>query len=460
MTSRTQAVVLKRPISFSLRTIILGGLLAIIFSTSVFAATAARDGFRDFSSADGRNIRGRILKYDAKRKKLFFERDTKKQMWITPVAFSEKDQTYIQEWIIADLFLSKSAFKISIEKRAGERKEIKGKGTFVKKEVSQIYYKIIINNITDISIRDIAFKYNCYIKREGYNGVSDSDYWIFDTIHNKNIASHEQSVSTTSPINLETVYHQKTEISHSIVSGTLTTDILVKKQEDRIGGIWFKIYDPKLDGVPVVRDICFPRDFSKKHEWSLRKSLAPPLILSPTKPKKTDSMVTRMLFRKIGKEAANKTNEKREEAIKMMISSYNADYDKEYYGSLSSWIGSLYYKNRNFKSALMWYEKSLQSGNKHIYIILIKLYASGSPEICDGSKAVEYALIAMKGHENDISTLEVLASAYARNGQFNMAIKTQKQAIAIWQKQIRYKQKPTLLRKRLELYQNGQPFSM
>jgi len=445
---------------------VLLGLVYFLFMGTVFAGEVSRDGYRDFSSTDGRNIRGRIIKYDAQRKKLFFERDNKKQMWIAPSAFCQEDWDYIKEWIAADQFLSGGLLSITIQKNAGSSKDKETKpdyGTI--KKLKPIYYELNLRNRTGATIEDVRIDYRCYVARKGSNEHPDSDYWVSGQIKVAGIKSGNISCCTKAIV-META-HKKTQervTSTSYDSSTGYYDsssgwvtVVTKMWEDKVKGIWFKVSGPKLDGEQVVRDVCFPRDFAQKHSWSDADNNAPVPSLNSKEARKKRSEYDRTFIGKL-REIEKANAEDKAKMIKELSLLYDAQHDKQGYYALR--IGGLYKKSRDFESALSWYEKSLQAGNPGVHRSLAELYSSGCPETFDGAKAVKHALIALEGHEKDYSLVEILARAYARDGQFKMAIRIQRQAIERWQKLTGYKGDYKTYKERLELYKNGKPYTM
>jgi tetratricopeptide (TPR) repeat protein len=111
------------------------------------------------------------------------------------------------------------------------------------------------------------------------------------------------------------------------------------------------------------------------------------------------------------------------------------------------------------QSAMKWHEKAAASGYYHALKALAFYYSCGKdPSYWDGEKAVAYAEKTLRNSEweeerimRDHEFLSILAASYARNGQFELAIKIQMKAInSVSDNEIRDN-----YRKRRELYKQG-----
>ncbi len=461
-----------------MKNIVLLGWVGVLFAGTLFAGEVSRDGFRDFSSADGRDIRGRIIKYDVQRKKLFFERDNKKQMWIAPAAFCQKDQDYIKEWIVADLFLSESKLKISIKKKsnsaaASERHtqtdlndlNARARGVLeILSELEYVDYELTMDNRTGAALERVRVEYRCLVERSGSKGHSDDAAWVSGKLEVGGSAGKGKNSYKTPSICLETTYEVQEE--HTATWNDRST-VRAKLWTDDVCGVWFKVYGPSLDGVQVVREICLPSDFPRRHSWSsaeegITNSASEPFSATPKNggEERLESSEYNHAFTKMMNGSRGSNRKTQAERLKERIVFYDAQHDDDFSGYYSSKIGMLYKQGGDFELALSWYEKSLQAGGEYAHRGLAVLYASGSPETYDGAKAVEHALIALEGHKKDYYVLEILACAYARDGQFKMAIRTQKEVIDRLQKSSGYKANCTEYKMRLELYKSGKPFTM
>ena len=115
--------------------------------------------YRDFMSADGKAIRAKILRYDAKARKVTLERDNRKMATIPLVALSSEDQAHVLQWEFNKVFMSESSFKIE-----AKRKEVKDKnasyGSYVQaRKVEDTAYEIRLQNRSTSKIDNLNIEY-------------------------------------------------------------------------------------------------------------------------------------------------------------------------------------------------------------------------------------------------------------------------------------------------------------
>lgn len=110
--------------------------------------------------------------------------------------------------------------------------------------------------------------------------------------------------------------------------------------------------------------------------------------------------------------------------------------------------------------AIKWYEKAA-SQNEVEAMNGLAWYLATHPDerIRDGSKAVKWALQAVKLQPKNLENIDTLAAAYARNGQFDLAVATQEKAIAQLGNPKEETGRKTLdsYKTRLDLYKAGKP---
>jgi TPR repeat protein len=83
--------------------------------------------------------------------------------------------------------------------------------------------------------------------------------------------------------------------------------------------------------------------------------------------------------------------------------------------------------------AVKLYRKSAEQGNVNAQNDLAWLYATSSdPDLRSGKEAVAYALKAVAADSDEDAYIDTLAAAYARDGQFDKAVKTQIRALELF----------------------------
>jgi TPR repeat protein len=101
-------------------------------------------------------------------------------------------------------------------------------------------------------------------------------------------------------------------------------------------------------------------------------------------------------------------------------------------------IGSIYLKTegcRDYEIAETWMARAAKNGSALGYNTMAMFFACNErASLRDGALAVKYAKLAVAESGEIPWVLDTLASAYARNGQFDLAIATQETAYALAKK--------------------------
>ncbi len=108
----------------------------------------------------------------------------------------------------------------------------------------------------------------------------------------------------------------------------------------------------------------------------------------------------------------------------------------------------------DYGQAIEWYEKALHQQSLKACAGLARIYASGNdPAFHDGEKATKYAAILVRKDPQDAEGYDLLAAAYARNLEFDNAVKAVSQAAAVSSLDA-----VESLRQRKDEYKTGCPF--
>ena len=92
------------------------------------------------------------------------------------------------------------------------------------------------------------------------------------------------------------------------------------------------------------------------------------------------------------------------------------------------------YEGENYTEAIEWYRKAADCGNAWGQNNVAWILATFKmPEHRDGKLAVFYALKAVEQEPKNAAFIRTLAAAYARNREFDKAVRTQKSVIALLQ---------------------------
>jgi TPR repeat protein len=87
---------------------------------------------------------------------------------------------------------------------------------------------------------------------------------------------------------------------------------------------------------------------------------------------------------------------------------------------------------RDVAAAIEWYEKSVGQNSLQACAGLARIHASGDdPSFHDGPRAIKYATVLVQKNPRDPAGFDLLAAAFARDLQFDKALKASSQAIAL-----------------------------
>jgi len=405
-----------------MKQILWAGLFAGIFTSALMAYSGqGQETFRIFTATDGRVIEAKIVSWNPTSRKLQIERNTGRKVWVKPDIFSEEDLTYIKTWISANQFQSNAKFRIKADK-------VNGKSTDSGRD---IHYDLSFDNRTGMPLENVKVDYRLYIDESGHNGRKDTERCVGGQINAEDIPEGKRIKVSTTEERLNKIYKQVayTESETDIYGYTRTWTAYENKkvQEDRVQGIWLRISGPSIDGKPVVREFCDPSDLNKKFSWvehpkTVSRARTP--STTTTGNSATKSLLTQAWNYLKGKGVKKDPTK----ALALYEQAYGMDANK----STAVKIINIYLREsglRNEAEAELWskqLEDQQQSGWG--YNAMALYFANARNKNSDGEKAVKFALLAADLENDAAWILDTLACAYARNEQFDLAIKTQEKA--------------------------------
>lgn len=404
--------------------------------------------FRIFTAKDGRPIEARIVEYDAKKGKIQIERRVAGKVWVVPGVFGEADQAYIKEWVAVSAFLAKTSLRVSMDKQIEDR--FGSKNEFRKGE--RVLYEISVKNNSPRALEGLRVEYRYFFRRvadddrpEGARTISGTD--VLPAIDPAQTVKFK-----TIPTDVVERY-SKTVTKHNTVTGETETT-KYDGWEDELQGIWIRIYGPEVGGTPLYRDSSAPDNLMEEVEWGEADS---PYI---EKIKARGWAISRREYSVWCDEAAAEVNEAKDEERAREIGEAFEVFHNPLSGAGVLLAAAFYYNGFDEQSALYAGIIAESKENYAARVILVDLLSS-SPDssVRDGERAVEQALALIKETSPDnTGVLDLLARAYARNEQFELAEVTQKKAVASLptRKRKRYEES---FKTRLALYANGQPYT-
>jgi len=369
-------------------------LLCCLFVSAAPVPSLGESIFRPFVTADGRSLNAAVKDYNEHNGKIQLKREDGKLIWVLPTVFSEPDQEYIQQWIAANQFMSPTKFKI--------------KGTSDKnrssKNLTQIVHEITLENRTDFPLKNLRIEYRTFIFKKILNKDSegnkdsnrvDGGMFIADIPIGRKISK------VTQPANLTTVFKHLSEGNAS--TGISYYDL--KISQEKLEGVWIKVYGPEIDGKPSVREWCNPSDTREDFAW---QDLTP--SRQTASPQKSESDPAEEI------ERLTKTYERNPSPR----TARNIGY---------AYMWSL--KPPNIPLALEWYEKAAKKNNVAACRGLAGIYSSfyGHTQYYSLEKTIKYAQQALSIDPDGHTAHRMMAKAYAIDGQFDKAVEHQEKAL-------------------------------
>lgn len=399
-------------------------LLALLIPLSGRGETA----FRTFTAPDGRTLEAAIRAYQDSSGKIKIERKGGKTMWVTPAAFSEADQDYIQQWIKADHFMSTMDFRINVSKAKNET-DRKDMASGLKEQIkTEVVYTIEMKNNTDTPLDNLDIELRVFVETD--DAESDEKVSIDGArIAKISLADRESANHAFKPIALYRNF--AIQSSYDYYSGTSYS--AVETSEQTIKGVWIKVYGPELDGDRAVRDWYSDPDVPKNFIWrDVDKKSAD---TRQTGQRKSQSDETYQCG--IGKDSLSATDP--EKALKFM----HERYEKDPSAKMAKNIGYTYVwrlKPRNMALGLEWLEKAAEKKDSSACRLLAGIYSSHYGNqfktYFSLEKTVIYAEQSVSiGLHNSILPYQCMAKAYAVEEQFEKAVEYQQRAIDIYKKQ-------------------------
>ncbi len=142
--------------------------LLFLFAFSSWLNASAVE-YRSFTSANGKIIRARILKYNESKAEVTLERENKRSYSIPLATLSADDQQFIQDWNASKDFLDERSFRISIQ-----REKIKDKASnsnsIAEKQIKNYSFKILLDNRSATDLKDLTLEYCIYYDQENFRG--------------------------------------------------------------------------------------------------------------------------------------------------------------------------------------------------------------------------------------------------------------------------------------------------
>ena len=243
------------------------GLLPIIVGllVSVESFGAGLVQYRDFLSKDGKAIRGRVLRYDARKSKVTIERDNRKVFTVPIFAFSDDDQEYILRWELNKVFLDDGDFKIDAKRKKFD--EEKGSGsTFYgysidSRETETFGYEITLENRSTSPLEGLKVDYCIFYEQEnsGNGKTIDEEGVRCGTLDVASLRAKSSKELLTEPVSIYT---------YELDADWVYADGRDNKISGDVRGVWVRVTKALDNGEVLTRDFCMPDSLSNSKTWT------------------------------------------------------------------------------------------------------------------------------------------------------------------------------------------------
>ena len=214
-----------------------------------------------------------MFSYDEIKGLLQLERKDGQRFSVPANLFSKDDQTYIMNWVKANRVLSEKNLRISFKKKKGESyKDEKSNrasvsGTAVA-DGEKIYYEITLSNRSKEPIVGLKVESRFFVSTE----KDDKEEMKAETPNSITISLIKPGKSVTiktAEVTIEDIFNRTAVYGIGIRgSGNEITGYNKKKvSSDDLVGLWVRVYGPDVDGEPVIRNMCEPRDLADDLNW-------------------------------------------------------------------------------------------------------------------------------------------------------------------------------------------------
>lgn len=234
-------------------------LLLICLFVGATGAQAANQ-YREFTSRDGKTIRGCITAYDATREVVSIERDNRRTATVPISVFSETDQAYIRDWEIMRCFETDRFFKISGKRKKGEDKTEGYQSSYFEKDVEITSYEISLDNRASFNFEGLQLEYCIYYEQEKLQGGKEiCDQGVcYGKLPVQTLFSRSQQVIQTDGV---AVYTEELSSDAIYVNG------MDNVQSGDVHGVWIRIHLKLPSGQEGMREYCLPDSLNNSKAW-------------------------------------------------------------------------------------------------------------------------------------------------------------------------------------------------
>ncbi len=250
-------------------------LVLFVCLMAMVSGVRAATQYRDFTSAEGKTIRGCIKAYDPAKKMVTIERDNRKTAKVPVGVFSEADQAYIRDWEVLRCFMTDRFFKISAKRKRRDNEADSStsrlqteSGSFQsekKREVEDTHYEILLGNRSASEMKGLEIKYCIYYEQEERRNDKEV---CSQGVYCGKLPAFSMASRGGKTIQTEAVSIFAEELppgwSYGNESGRSSVDTV---QRGDVHGIWIRVHLNLPSGQKGMREFCYPDSLSNSRAW-------------------------------------------------------------------------------------------------------------------------------------------------------------------------------------------------
>lgn len=245
------------------------------FVSILFSMASRADDFHIFRDNEGREVRAKIIKYDAQRNLVELERENKARIKTAPGTFCQKDQNYIRDWDMIRGFKSSSYFMIDADKKVVEswteerqnasKKSLRSETTAYV-DYEKIAYDVSIANRNPFPLENVKVEYRVFYTQD----VVENQ----DQVTKEHCVSGKKILNKMDPRSTADVQTEQYRIFEYRTASGWTSKSGHNRYGGKARGIWLRLTLNTDTAGSAVREYCVPRNLMEHQVWVAEKKPA------------------------------------------------------------------------------------------------------------------------------------------------------------------------------------------
>ena len=236
-------------------------LVGIFLGVLVGSAAYSNSEYHDFMDVQGRSMRGRVLRYEARTNQVTIETDNKRTATVPATVFDQEGQTYIMEWAKAQEFLDEGSFRIKAQRTKTDDDRSSSGGSIQATEVEDHAYEITMENRSQIAIKGLKLEYCIFYEQdEVINHKQATEEGVkCGTLDIADMQPKSEQVLTTDAVKL---------YKRTLDADWIYTSDIKNVQKGEVDGVWIRMTMVTDTGKTFMRDYCLPDSLNSSHAWT------------------------------------------------------------------------------------------------------------------------------------------------------------------------------------------------